>query len=56
MIKILTFDNLVPPLRLAKIRSQMTTATAFSRQNDAGSRARTTSLPRSRPNISITVH
>ena len=56
MIKILTFHNLVPPLRLAKIRSQMTTATAFSRQNDAGSRARTTSLPRSRPNISITVN
>ena len=56
MIKILTFDNLVPPQRFAKIRSQMTTATAFSRQNDAGSRARTTSLLRSRPNISITVN
>jgi len=52
MIKILTFDNLVPPQR----RSQMTTATAFTPQNDAGSRARTTSLPRSRPNISVTVN
>ena len=56
MIKILTFDNLVSPQRLAKIRSQRRTATAFSRQKDAGSRARTTSLPRSRPNISITVN
>ena len=56
MIKSLTFDNLVPPLRLAKLRSQMTTATAFSRQNDAGSRARITSRPRCRPKIYITVN
>ena len=56
MIKILTFDNLAPPQRLAKIRSQMTKATAFSRQNEADSRARTTSRPRCRPNISITVN
>ena len=45
MIKILTLDNLFPPLRhsiLAKTRSGMTTATTFSRQNDAGSRASNT--------------
>ena len=43
MIKLQTFDNLYPSLRhFAKIGSGMTTATKFSRQNDAGSPARTT--------------
>ena len=37
IIKLLTFDNLF----LAKTRSRLTMATTFSRQNDAGSRART---------------
>ena len=42
-IKLLTFDNLFPPHFdiLAKTRSRVTTATSFSRQNDAGSRAST---------------
>ena len=43
VIKFLTFDNSFPPL-LAKTRSRrsrLTTATKFSRQNDAGSHART---------------
>ena len=42
MIKILTFVNLFPTLHfdiLAKIRSRMTTAITFSRQNDFGSSA-----------------
>ena len=52
MIKLLTFDDLFPPLRhllinlflfiLAHTSSKMTTAITFSRQNDAGSRASTT--------------
>ena len=43
MIKLQTFDNLYPSLRhFAKIGSGMTTAINFSRQNDAGSHARTT--------------
>ena len=42
MIKLQTFDNLYPSLRhFAKIGSGMTTAIKFSRQNDAGSPART---------------
>ena len=42
MIKLLTFDNFFPHFdTLAKIRSRVTTATSFSRQNDAGSRANT---------------
>ena len=40
IIKRPTFDNLFPPLR--NFRRRMTTAITFSRQNDAGSRARTT--------------
>ena len=40
VIKLLTFDNSFPPL-LAKTR-RLATATKFSRQNDAGSQARTT--------------
>ena len=46
MIKLQTFDNLFPRVRhydiLAKTRSRMTTATSFSRQNDAGSPVSTT--------------
>ena len=44
MIKLLTFDNLFPPLYdiLAKTRRRMTTAITFSRQNDASSRVSTT--------------
>ena len=52
MIKLLTFDNLFPPLRhllinlflliLAHTSSKTTTAITFSRQNDAGSRASAT--------------
>ena len=42
VIKFLTFDNSFPPL-LAKTRSGLTTATKFSRQNDAGSHTRTIS-------------
>ena len=45
MIKLLTFGNLFPPLHsdiLAKTCSRVTTAITFSRQNDAGSRKRTT--------------
>ena len=43
MIKLQTFDNLYPSLRnFDKIGSGMTTAIKFSRQNDAGSPARTT--------------
>ena len=39
MIKLLTFDILFSPFDiLAKTRSRVTTATTFSRQNDAGSR------------------
>ena len=43
MIKFLTSDNLFPPLRHSRlsVASRMTTATTFSRQNDAGSRVRT---------------
>ena len=40
MIKLLTFDNLFRHHDIrAKPRGTMTTATTFSRQNDAGSRA-----------------
>ena len=43
VIKLLTFDNLFPPLDiLAKTRSRVTTATTFSRQNGAGSRVSNT--------------
>ena len=43
MRKHLTLDKLYPHYDiLAKTRSRMTTATTFSRQNDAGSRASTT--------------
>ena len=43
MRKHLTLDKLYPHYDiLAKTRSRMTTATTFSRQNDAGSRVRTT--------------
>ena len=46
MIKLQTFDNLFLRVRhydiLAKTRSRMTTATSFSRQNDAGSPVSTT--------------
>ena len=43
VIKLLTFDNLFPPLRhSAKTRGRVKTATTFSRQNEAGSRACTT--------------
>ena len=41
MIKLLTFDISFPP-SLLKTRSRVTTATTFSRQNDAGSRVSTT--------------
>ena len=41
MIKLSRFYNLFPSL-LHKTRSRVTTATSFSRQNDAGSRASTT--------------
>ena len=42
MIKLLTFDNLFPRFNiLTKTRSRVTTATTFSRQNDSGSRALT---------------
>ena len=40
VIKVLTFENSFPAL-LAKTR-RLVTATKFSRQNDAGSHARTT--------------
>ena len=46
MIKLLTFDNLFPPLQhsvLTQTHSGMRTAIVFSRQNDAGSRASNTS-------------
>ena len=37
LIKLVTFNNLFPPLRLlANTRTRMTTAITFSRQNDAG--------------------
>ena len=43
MIKLLTFDNSFRNFDiLAKTRSRVTTATTFSRQNDAGSGASTT--------------
>jgi len=46
VMKILTFDQLFPPLRHSmdnrKTRSRVTTATTFSRQNDAGLRVPTT--------------
>ena len=43
VIKLLTFDNLLPPLDiLAKTRSRVTTATTFYRQNGAGSRVSNT--------------
>ena len=43
MRKLLTLDKLYPHYdTLAKTRSRMTTATTFSRQNDAASRASTT--------------
>ena len=46
MIKLQTFDNLFPRVGhcdiLAKTRSRMTTATSFSRQNDAVSPVSTT--------------
>ena len=44
MIKLLTSDNLFPPLHsisLAKTHIRMMTAITFSHQNDAGSRKRT---------------
>ena len=43
-LNLLTFDNSFPPLDydiFAKTRSKMTTASIFSRQNDAGSQAST---------------
>ena len=46
MIKLLTFDNLFPPLQhsvLAQTHSGVKTAIAFSQQNDAGSCASNTS-------------
>ena len=42
MIKLPTFDNLFPLLQHPKTHGPMTTATTFSRQNDAGSCERTT--------------
>ena len=46
MIKLQTFDSLFPRVRhydiLTKTPSRMTTATSFSRQNDAGSPVSTT--------------
>ena len=45
MIKLLTFDNLFPPLQhsvLTQTHNGMKMAIAFSQQNDAGSRASNT--------------